>query len=576
MLFAPMAWGQETTPDSPVNPPAKAEVVVRDVNVFVLDAFGSALNTKALFKSTWPPFALSTRPAAAGPARDLPSPTGLITFEGEGFEEIDVLLEVPEGRCLAAWPPSRVKRNRILWQDLKPAASLQDSRTIPETHWLLPLRKAARLPVKFRQYSERFLLYDIEVECPPMLAISIEGGEASDSPNPKDNKTPAGQFKIENRGGFPIFDVTIIRPEQSGKAWRVWHLPEIAGVESALPAPRKKRRTPAVKPKPIVEKATDPESLFVRKPGSRDLPPEPVEKTAPDTKPARKAADNAELQKELARIKQEAAADTRNAFSNLESVLQKIDNESKQGRIPGTLNARVINGQDYYNAVFVDGPLLKHDVQFRLNATQEEHEKADADYRKAGYGLVHHGSFTDVGETERHQAVWLRVEDPEAGPSRNATIDLEGGFILNKPGLPDPLRAALKAEGLGPDEIAHVGRIVRQKAFDPEYATVLFRFSRDELDYRVPLELTPEPERLVRGGLVILLNADPSLPAHLETVIARLGNPRWKDREAAMARLRGFGIGARSQLEKAVKNDDPEIAWRAEILIEELRLKLAK
>lgn len=129
----------------------------------------------------------------------------------------------------------------------------------------------------------------------------------------------------------------------------------------------------------------------------------------------------------------------------------------------------------------------------------------------------------------------------------------------------------LTAVGLEQSEIEHALRILEHQALDSRRTLVVFRLDPETLDAILPLEVTPLPHRTLRVGLVILQDADPETEAEIDALVAQLGDRDWARRESASARLRALAAAAKPKLEEALNNQDAEIAFRAEQLLEELQ-----
>lgn len=125
--------------------------------------------------------------------------------------------------------------------------------------------------------------------------------------------------------------------------------------------------------------------------------------------------------------------------------------------------------------------------------------------------------------------------------------------------------------GLGEPEIEHVLEILQHAALRSEAAIAIYRLDPQSLEELLPLEITPLPETTVRVGLVILIDCDPQLEASINDLITQLGDPNWKTRIAAQARLKAVSQAAIPKLTEAVNNADVEISYRAEQLLEELQ-----
>lgn len=206
------------TADDGAEPPAGREpLVVRDVAVYLLSAYGTQLNERGLFASTLPGYTLSRRPTASRDSSNEPTPAGIITFSGPPEKNVDVLLEFDNGRFLSHWPPGRMRSKRLLWagMDLSTRPPDDASKT-SEDHWLLPLRDADRLYAAGNKHNDRFLLYDAELPYSPHVTLQrAEGG-----------------YTVTNTGQFVIHDVVIYRPAAIGR-WEVAAAAEVGAAKKA-------------------------------------------------------------------------------------------------------------------------------------------------------------------------------------------------------------------------------------------------------------------------------------------------------------------------------------------------------
>ena len=72
-------------------------------------------------------------------------------------------------------------------------------------------------------------------------------------------------------------------------------------------------------------------------------------------------------------------------------------------------------------------------------------------------------------------------------------------------------------------------------------------------------------------ALVIVQDADPDLQSKVEALVAQHGDDQWKRRVAAQEQLAELGLAAKPKLEAALQNQDAEIVFRAEQLLEALQ-----
>jgi len=129
----------------------------------------------------------------------------------------------------------------------------------------------------------------------------------------------------------------------------------------------------------------------------------------------------------------------------------------------------------------------------------------------------------------------------------------------------------LTAQGLGKPEVTHVLSILRTHAFDKDSARVVFRLDPSAIETLAPLEVTPQPDKLVRVWLVILDGADPEIKTRIAKLITELGDPSYEKRMQAKAQLLKLGPIAVPQLNAEKGNKDVEVSFRAEEILEEVQ-----
>ncbi|QDT57353.1 hypothetical protein Pan44_54210 [Caulifigura coniformis] len=231
-----------------------ARFTVRDVNLYVMSSYGNSLNHRDLFKSTLPGFVGARRATAERKQLNDPSPAGLITFEGEPADNVDVLLEFTNGRFFGNWPPCPQKSKRLLWVKSKLTKEPADTPArLAENHWMTFLRNSDRLWSAAGQKSERFLLYDVELPLPAPVKVTLaEGGHG-----------------LANTSHFALHDVTVYKPEAG--QWLVGTLPQL----EAAPKKEKPAKDDKEKKKP------DPESVFDKEEAPKDGKDKPAQAPAP-------------------------------------------------------------------------------------------------------------------------------------------------------------------------------------------------------------------------------------------------------------------------------------------------------
>lgn len=126
---------------------------------------------------------------------------------------------------------------------------------------------------------------------------------------------------------------------------------------------------------------------------------------------------------------------------------------------------------------------------------------------------------------------------------------------------------------LGDTERAYLIATLSARALKSKAATFVYQLDTKTLERIVPIEVTPQPDRLLRTGIVLVTDADPSLSAEVDRLIAQLGDESWTAREQAEARLRELGRVTERNLANAQSNGDAEIVYRAKRILADLKAK---
>jgi hypothetical protein len=154
-----------------------------------------------------------------------------------------------------------------------------------------------------------------------------------------------------------------------------------------------------------------------------------------------------------------------------------------------------------------------------------------------------------------------------AGPDVKGTDFALGATAEAADTVLAPWRANLTNAGILDADQNAIIKILACYALDSKRLTIVYRIDPAELDRILPLEVVPQPKRISRIALVIVRGIDPGIGDELDELIKKLGDPSWKAREAATLEIKKIGPLAKSRLEKASNNSDPEIAYRAEQLL---------
>jgi hypothetical protein len=129
------------------------------------------------------------------------------------------------------------------------------------------------------------------------------------------------------------------------------------------------------------------------------------------------------------------------------------------------------------------------------------------------------------------------------------------------------LSQRLAKTGLHPQAVELLLANYSAALLEADTMTVMYRLPAATLDEKAPLSVYPEPSKTVRVGLVLVRNLNPRIRDDIDATIARLGDPKYSEREAAQKRLLEFGSLALPALKKSLKHADPEVVLRCERLL---------
>jgi hypothetical protein len=133
-----------------------------------------------------------------------------------------------------------------------------------------------------------------------------------------------------------------------------------------------------------------------------------------------------------------------------------------------------------------------------------------------------------------------------------------------KSAVADALSERLAKAGLSTNETRLVMEQIGPLVLENQALVAIGRMDAAALDSKLTLSVFPEPRKMLRVPLVIMLNIDPQIGGEVEQLIAQLGDPKYAVREEAQKRLTELGPRAFDALKKAINHADMEIVVRAE------------
>ena len=155
---------------------------------------------------------------------------------------------------------------------------------------------------------------------------------------------------------------------------------------------------------------------------------------------------------------------------------------------------------------------------------------------------------------------------PASGPTTapaQAVVTFTAAASTQPADLATGFQSSLPASAISAQDLNVLADIINHYVFESHSLTAVYRLDDAEFDRLLPLEVVPQPKKIVRVGIVIIRNADPSGGNEIDDLITQLGDPAWSTREAAYKAPRAARPAALTKLQAATKNKDVEIAWRA-------------
>ena len=123
-------------------------------------------------------------------------------------------------------------------------------------------------------------------------------------------------------------------------------------------------------------------------------------------------------------------------------------------------------------------------------------------------------------------------------------------------------------QGLNEDEAQSLLDVWGPGLFDRQGITLIYRISQDTYDQWLPLECRPEPEKIVRLGLVVHHHLEPELEANIKALISELGSDAFAVRQKAEDELRAIGAPALQFIAQHGKNAPLEVQLRCRKLLQ--------
>lgn len=540
--------GPATQPSTTVvMQPTADNLEVHEWAVFVVDAAAGQINPQGWVKSTLPDFVTDHRFAPAGaevqlpitnngmvfngrfwmqappaapppplkpdPAElPLPSPVGVIRLVGSVDSKVDVTVSTRSGSFLGSWPKAEDRDKQLLWRDISAVDKSDASAALVSAgHWFNELRSAKSDYLSFEKGNDRFLLYDLEA--PYSSPLKVKAG--SDF-----------KFEISNSTAAPLHDLMLYEGDRD--SWRSAAIGELAAATQ---------------------------------------PPKPT--TAPAAPPSPKP----QLGISVTDVSQDPGRASNFGYTGKSGLI--VDNVQPGSLADGNLKPAdiilQINGQDAKNAKEFPSQITGGTIAlkvFRANSTIDVEIKLPAP-ATAPVVATTRPSTSPVTVASTRPAVATTTPPTTAPTARSyqlATVP-----TTQPADLAESWKPIMASHGVDPADAAVITRLIARYAFDPHRLTAVYRMDDAELDQLLPLEVVPQPAKITRFALVIVINADPTAGTVVDDLIKQLGDDDWDKREAAYQALAAMGPAAQAKLTGAKGSKDLEVAWRAERLLAQLQ-----
>jgi hypothetical protein len=487
----------------------KKKLEVHEWSFWIADPNVENANARDKYPTALPTSVSTTRGYQA--KRDEPrlAPVSVLTFYGEAIEELDVSLQAQAGQFVAHWPPAELKNRRLRWPPLNLSAAPAEKAallSVTEEHWFGPARKLDALWLGQGARAERFLAYDAEFKFP--VPFQIEGGP--------------DQYRISNTSATPLHDFAIVLPSSEGRR---------IGWADSIPAGRAQVATP--KTEPGAAKDTPTVKLKADEKGTPDAPPIP-------------AAVEAKLKNTVT---------ARFVNTPLRAVVEFL---RKRSELDIALDDEALKEAGMTGDTAVTLELIEVSLRSALDSLVGK--------LKVQYVISDQGTIR-ITKTKPADGAPMPAVTPGPPVELSMSPPLAEGSAELDSATSGTLRERLTAAGLKPSEADLVVTSYAKTIFESRELVVLFRLPPAAIDEKLPLDVFPEPSKIVRVALVLVRSIDPRLKDEVKELVAQLGSAKYAQREAAEKRLAELGAIAVPALKEALKDKDVEIVFRAERIL---------
>jgi hypothetical protein len=205
----------------------------------------------------------------------------------------------------------------------------------------------------------------------------------------------------------------------------------------------------------------------------------------------------------------------------------------------------------YYDGIFPQGKWLKFDVT-----------KGTVSLTSRVKHTVYDVTVIDRrGERPRG----ARVAKVEAGATVKELTFAESDPSCFVSEAGETLLKQLTGAGLNEDEARLLVDLWSKEMFETPGLCAFYRIPQEEYDARMPLAVTPQPEKVVRVGLIYHGHLEPDFAGRIVELVKQLDAPKFAERDAAAKKLVAIGPAALVHLQKLRTRKDLSIEVRERI-----------
>jgi hypothetical protein len=556
LLLTTPAFSATTGPTTSVTQPTADNLQLVEWAVFVVDASANQMNPQGYVTSTLPGFVTDHR-FSFGPIKpivptnpngnmffngrfwvqlnpaptessdtnpkladsDQPSPVGVIRLIGSADSKVDVSISSKDGSFLGSWPKAEERDKQLLWRDLSISAKPSDDpQLVAPTHWFNALRSVDSAYLSLAHGgADRFLLYDLEQPYTSPLKVKATGDF---------------KFEVSNQTGSPLHDLTLY---QANRSVRVGEVPPSAH--------------------PVMNRPIARVDLLAARLGIKVSP------VSADRDRARNFSYQQNTGLFIDEILPSGAASNKLRSTD---ILVNVDGYPLNSADDLTAH---LSGEKVKFLLSRGGHLAYLTVPLAPLPAQEQEGKTAATTMPIATTAPTPTTGPTTAAAPTTASTAMAKTTPAATTQADTAYQLIAAPTTQPTDLADSWKPTITGAGIDPADAAIIMRVISKYAFDPHRLTAVYRMDNAEMDRMLPIEVVPQPAKISRFAVVIVINADPGAGTIVDDLIKQLGDEDWTRRDAAYNALASMGPAAQAKLNAAKNNTDLEIAWRAERLL---------